>query len=103
MGVSAAILAAAAVGAGATYYSTEEQKNIAEQEQRRLDKEEADRKKEAERIARDTRPEGEAATSVKFGAGQDTTVGSTQDFLIPKSGAVGLGGTTSGSGLGFSV
>lgn len=99
--ITAAIIGAAVIGAGASIYTAEKQQEAAEEQQKKLDQAEEERKREAERIAKETRPEGEAASAITFGAGADAKSGSTADFLVPKSGAA-LGGTGS-SGLGFSV
>lgn len=102
MALATAIIAAAVIGAGASIYASEKQEDIAEKERRRLEREEEERRAEAERIARETRPEGEELESIQFGVGQDKgSMGSTSDFLVTKSGST-LGGT-SGSGLGFKV
>jgi len=100
--ISIAIIGAAAIGAGASVYTANQQEDIAKKEQERLAKEESARKAEADRIARETRPTGETAKGVQFGTTQSKPMGSTQDFLIPKGGASGLG-VTGKSGLGFSV
>lgn len=99
-----AIIASAVVGAGTAVYTAEKQEDIAEEERKRLEREEAERKREADRIAKETRPEGEAATSIQFGTtGSTDKGGSTSDFLVTKGGGA-LGGTSNGgSGLGFNV
>ena len=101
IGTAAAILASAAIGAGASVYTANKQEEAAEEQRRRLEREEEERRKEAERIARETRPEGETLSAVTFGTGGNEPLGSTSDFLVPKTGTA-LGGTGS-SGLGFSV
>lgn len=102
---STALIAAAVIGAGATagasYYAAEQQEDMAEAERKRIKQAEADRKREADRIARDTRPEGETASSIVFGRGDNVAGGSASDFLVPKSGSAL--GVTGKSGLGFSV
>jgi len=100
--VSATVLAVA-VGAGSTIYAQKQQEKAAEADRKRREKEAAASKAEADRIARETKPEEEALGETKFGADDATDVGgSTQDFLIPKTSA--LGGSTGGrSGLGFTV
>lgn len=56
---------------------------------------------EADRIARDTRPEGEGVESIEFGTGDDSEVGSVSDFVVARKNS-GLGSDTS-SGLGFRI
>jgi len=103
MALATAIIAAAVIGAGASIYAAEKQEDIANKERKRLEREEEERRAEAERIARETRPEGEELSSISFGAKDTNTLamGSTSDFLVTKTGST-FGGT-SGSGLGFSV
>lgn len=96
-------IVSAVIGAGASVYSSNMADKAAKAERDRLAKAEEERKKELERIAKETRPEGEALQSVTFGTdANNKKVGSTQEFIVTKS-AAALGGTSSGSGLGFSV
>lgn len=102
--VSGAIIASAVIGAGSAAHSSHQQRKAtreAEEEQRRITEEERLR---SEQIARDTGPEGEAAT-IAFGSQKkDSTVGSFSDFLVPKGSSKTAGlSTGSGSGLGFGV
>lgn len=100
---STAIIAAAVIGAGTAVYASEEQKKIAEEDQKKRDQAAATAKAEAERISRETKPEEEALAEVAFGTG-DTEIGSTQEFLVPKSTTSALGTSATGrSGLGFKV
>jgi hypothetical protein len=101
MGIFTGLIISAAIGAGASVYTADKQEEAAEKEAKRLEQAEADRKAEAERIAKETRPEGEALKAVEFGFGNGEVGGSTSDFLVPKGGTA-LGGTGK-SGLGFSV
>lgn len=102
MALATAIIAAAVIGAGASIYAAEKQEDIANKEAARLAREEEERRAETERIAKETRPEGEELSSIAFGGKDGGAVGgSTSDFLVTKAGGT-LGGT-SGSGLGFNV
>jgi|SaaInlStandDraft_4_1057021.scaffolds.fasta_scaffold44310_3 hypothetical protein len=102
VGTTVAILAAAAIGAGSAAYQTDVQKQLSDQDRSRR-KTEADRQQaEADRIARETRPDEEGLAETKFGTDKaDEDAGSTSDFLVPKSSA--LGGGSGRSGLGFTV
>jgi len=93
------------VGGGLSLYQAEKQEDIAEEEQRKREKAAADAKAETERIARETRPEGETATGIQFGTGDiGEDVGSTEEFLVPRTSALGTATGASGrSGLGFTV
>jgi len=102
MGIGAAVIASAVIGAGTSYYQSEQQKDLAEEEADRLAKEAASRKAEAERIARETRPEAETVEAIQFGVPQDEELGSVSDFLIPRQ-STALGTASGSSGLGFSV
>ena len=101
MGILTGLIVSAAIGAGASVYASNQQEEAAEKERARLAQAETERKEEAERIARETRPEGETLAAVEFGFGEDKDMGSTSDFLVTKSGSA-LGGTGK-SGLGFAV
>ena len=101
VGTTTAIITSAILGATTSSIAANRQENIADEQQAKLDKAERERKAEAERIARETRPEEEAA-SISFGSGQDDEFGSVSDFLVPKKTTTALG-TTGSSGLGFSV
>ena len=100
--VAAAVVGAAIVGAGSAYYQGEETKRLAEQDASRREEEAALAQAEADRISRETGPDGEALSAITFGSddGTDPTVGSTSDFLIPKTSSLGSTGL---SGLGFTV
>lgn len=122
MGIEAAIIGAAVIGAGTTIYAQREQEKAVEaaeskralaeaeetkrreEETRRAKAEAAAIKAENERIARETKPEEEALQEIQFGVEGlgSTGTGATQEFLIPKVRT--LGGTGTGrSGLGFKV
>lgn len=102
--VSATILSTV-VGGGLSLYQSGRQEDIAEEDQKKRDKAAAEAKAETERIARETRPEGETATGIEFGTGdRGGPTGSTEDFLVPKTSALGAATGSSGrSGLGFTV
>jgi hypothetical protein len=101
--IAAAVIGAAVVGAGTSFYMADEQKKASEDAQRRVDAENARQQAEALRISRETRPEGETAGSaVKLGVMDDDMMG-VNDFLIKKptqASPSGLNATAS-SGLGF--
>ena len=99
MGIGAAIIGAAIIGAGSSYYQAEQQKKIAEEQQNRLAQAEAERKAEAERIARLTKPEEESAKAIKFGSMDEGE--SVNDFLVKKDTSTNVLGTTGMSGLGI--
>ena len=95
------IIIAAALAAGSAAYSSEEQKSIAKKDRERRASEAAAATAESDRIARETKPTDVALTETEFGVGDTTAdAGSTQDFLIPRTSALGTSGR---SGLGFSV
>jgi len=99
---TAAIIGAAVIGAGSAAYSQSQQKKLAEEDRKRREAAAATAKEEADRIARETKPEEEGLGETKFGVDSgDGTTGTTQDFLVPKTSA--LGGATGRSGLGFKV
>ena len=103
MGVlTAAVIGSALIGAGSSFYMAEEQKKAQEDANRKT--EEAARAAEAERlrIAQDTRPDGQSAQGIQYGADGDMDIGSTQDFLVEKKKTDTLG-TSGMSGLGFAV
>ena len=96
-----AIIAAAAIGVGSSMYSADQQKKAAKEDQERREREAASAKAESDRIASETKPEGESLEETKFGVGKEGNIGgSTQEFIIPKTSALGAGGR---SGLGFTV
>lgn len=102
MGVAVAVVAAAAIGAVSADNAASKQKKAASSDRARREKEAAAQKAEADRIARETRPDEEALGETKFGSGdEDGGTGSTQDFLIPKTSV--LGESKGRSGLGFKV
>jgi hypothetical protein len=104
MGVGTALVASAVIGAATSAYAGKQTRDAAkeaEAEQRRAAEE---AKAEQERIARETGPEQDAAT-IDFGTNKKgKTIGSTNDFLVPKSTSSTAGLTTgSGTGLGFGI
>ena len=98
-----AVVLSAVIGAGSASVAANKAEDTAKKERARLAKAEEESKIEAERIARETRPEGETIEGISFGAGDDDELGSVGDFLVEKKPAVTTLGGTSGSGLGFSV
>ena len=105
MAVGAAIVAAAVIGAGSAYIAGEKQEKAAKAAAEKVERARAAEEAEALRIAQEARPEGEAVEGVQFGA-EDTTTGSFQDFLQPRTDVTaksGLGTATGTSGLGFAV
>ena len=103
-GVGIAVVASAVIGAGSTMYASEKAKDAAEDQARELREAERRKKIEAERIARETRPEGESLSDTEFGSREteEERLGSVDDFLVPKSKS-SLGSSDTGSGLGFNV
>jgi len=99
---STALIAGALISVGSGVYASEQQKDLAEEDRKRREQVAAEAKAEADRIARETRPEGEAVKEIQFGTGDETIIGSTQDFLVPKTSALGAS-STGRSGLGFTV
>ena len=100
--VATALIASAVISAGSAYYSADQQKKAAKDDRNRREAEAAAQQAEADRISRETRPEEEALAETKFGTQDTTRAGSTQEFLIPKTSALG-GSATGRSGLGFKV
>lgn len=100
--IATAVVGAAVIGAGTSFYMAEEQRKAASDAQKRVDAESARQQAEAERISRDTRPEGETVGSaVKLGVMDDEMMG-VNDFLIKKPTTSPSGLVTSGNGgLGF--
>ena len=101
MGVVAAIVASAIIGAAGSAYSASESKKA--QREATNAQREAQRKaeEEARRIAMERRPDEVSAT---LEVGGTTSVGTdmqtTADFLIPKQTSLGTAGK---SGLGFRI
>lgn len=105
--VVAAVIGSALIGAGASYYQSEQQRKTAREQQARLDAERARQEAEAKRIAKETRPDGETlGDAIKFGS-QDPTTSALSDFLVQaptqKSVGSGLGTANKNSGLGFII
>jgi len=102
MGLTAAVIGAAIIGAGSGLYSADQQRKAAKDDRNRREAAAAAQQAEADRISRETRPEEQALAETKFGTQDTTQAGSTQEFLIPKTSALG-GSATGRSGLGFKV
>ena len=103
VGTTMAIIAAAAIGVGSSVYMAEEQKKAAAADRERRERAASASQAEADRIARETKPEEEALGEIKFGAEDEFGVGgTTQEFVIPKTSALGTS-ATGRSGLGFTV
>ena len=100
--VPIAIVASSFIAAGSSIYSANEQNRIAKEQQRKLEEAEAARVAEAERIARETRPDAETLNAPKFGT-DDGTIGSTSQFEVRKTTSSALGSTGLAAGLGFNV
>ena len=97
------IVVGAAIVAGSSLYAADQQREAAASDRDRREREAAASKAEADRIARETKPEEEALAETKFGVEDDGfSSGSTQDFVIPKQSG-SLGGSSGRSGLGFTV
>jgi len=100
--VTAAVIAAAAIGAGTSIYTAKEQEKAADEQQAELKAAEEAKKKEADRIAKETAPDQETFTGIQYGADTEgDELGNVSDFLVPKTSA--LGTTGSGSSLGFKI
>lgn len=98
-----ALLAAAAIGVASTAYQTDVQKQLSDQDRSRREKAAAAAKSEADRIARDTRPDEQEAEAIAFGStDKDKEFDSAGNFLVPKTSSLG-GGVAGRSGLGFAV
>ncbi len=97
-----AMIASAVIGAGASVYSSEQQKKAAKKDREARESAAEAERKRLEDIERATKPEEEGLGEIDFGAeGSDSGMGSSSDFLVPKqSGGLGSGGR---SGLGFKV
>jgi len=103
IGTTTAIIAAAVIGAASAKYSADEQKFAAKRAEDKREGAAAQAQAEADRIAAETKPEEEGLEETRFGAEDEFGVGgSTQEFLVPKSSALG-GSATGRSGLGFKV
>ena len=99
---TAAIVFSSILATGSSIHASSEQKKIADEAAARAENERLLAEKEAERIARETKPEELGAEGVKLGL-DDGTSGSFEDFLQPKTTAKTSGLNSSGfSGLGFS-
>ena len=100
--LTAAVIGSAIVGSGTSFYMAEEQKKAQEDANRKAEEAAAEAEAERLRIAQDTRPDGQTAQGIQYGADGSTEIGSTQDFLVERQKTDTLG--TSGlSGLGFAV
>lgn len=103
VGTTTAIITAALIGVGSSAIAAGQQEDLAEEDRKRREEAVAEKKAETERIARETRPEQETVKEIEFGTADKTTIGSTQEFLVPKTtGALGVS-ATGRSGLGFKV
>jgi hypothetical protein len=100
--MTGAVIASAVIGAGSSIYAANEQSRVAEEQQRKLEEAERARVAEAERIARETRPDAETLKAPKFGT-DDGTIGSTSQFEVKKTTSSALGSTGLTAGLGFNV
>ena len=102
--LAVAVIASAAIGAGATVYAGEEQKKAAEEAQK---KQEQAAKVERDRLAlieANTKPADiNAQQSVKFGntSNAGSPLGSVSQFLVQKNS--GLNTKNSSSGLGLTI
>jgi len=102
MATGAAVVIAAVIGAGSAAYQSDVQKQLGDQARHRREKEAAAAKAESDRIAAETKPQEQALKDTKFGTTDpNAKPGSTQDFIVPKTSA--LGGSKGRSGLGFSL
>jgi len=100
--IATAVVASAVVGAASSIYQSKQQEKAAKNDRERRESVAASEKAEADRIASEARPEGESADGISFGTDSTKeTGGSTTDFLVPKTSA--LGGASGRSGLGFAV
>ena len=102
--VVTAVIGSSLIAAGSGFYQAEEQRRAQRESQRRIDAENARQQAEAERISRETRPEGETVgQAVKLGVMDEDTMG-VSDFLISKPTGQSPSGLNTGdqkSGLGF--
>jgi len=99
--MAAGAVVAAIIGAGATLYSSEQQKAATQEAATKQEEAAAQARAEELRILKETGPEQQTATeTIKFGVGGDKTAGSFSEFLVPRTTALG---STGGSGLGFNV
>ena len=97
--MSGAITAAVIIGAGASIYASEKQAKAQKKAMYAQLAAQRAAEEEANRIARETRPEEIGATLQVGGTTSvGSNVGSTADFLIPKAKTLG---STGSSGLGF--
>lgn len=100
---ASAIIVSSLIGVGSSLYQAGEQEEAAEKERKRLEAAAEEQRLETERIAKETRPEGETIEGIEFGTGSKAgDIGSTSDFLVPKTSALGAS-STGLSGLGFKV
>lgn len=101
MGITAAVIASAVIGAAGAAYSASESKKAQEKATRAQQEAQRKAEEEARRIAMEKRPD---QTSATLEIGGTTTMGadqqSTADFLIPKQTNLGTSGS---SGLGFKI
>ena len=99
MGAEALLIGAVLAGAGASVYSAEKQASAQKKATNAQLAAQMAAEEEANRIARETRPEEIGATLQVGGTTSiGSNVGSTADFLIPKAKTLG---STGSSGLGF--
>jgi len=100
-----ALIASAAIGAGAAIYEGQQQKKAAADAQAQRAAAAAAAaadKARQDQINADTRPTEQSAGQITFGSNQKGTVGSANDFLIPSSGSNQNSlGSSGRSGLGF--
>lgn len=104
MGIGAALIASAIIGAGSAAYSSSQQKKATKQASDRAQELEQQRR-EDEKLIRDASVTPESAT-VTFGVEDEDDndeLGSFNQFITPKNNQAGLGGTPKSTGLGFNV
>jgi len=101
-----ATVASALISAGTSAYQTDQQKSAAKKDRETRMSMDLAAKAKAKNIADRTKQEQETVQEIDFGQGgaEEGLMGSAQDFLVPKTSALGSSSASTGrSGLGFSV
>ena len=102
----AAVLAAA-IGAGSSYYASEEQRKANDKSEDKADEAQVEALAAEDRIMQDVANQNKnKGATVTFGTDDDEEMGTYDDFMTPitsTSSNAGLGGQTTTSSLGFKV
>ena len=104
MGIEAAVIGAAIIGAGSAAIQGQQQRKAAKSAAERQEQVRKEEEAKALQIAQEARPEGEAVEGIQFGLQDEEGTGDAlSEFLQPKSPQTSGLKATGRSGLGFAV